>query len=229
MDTKDVFKQKLKEKGLPESLAELFQVSKPEDIDGVITTLNGLIPQQKPISNFDELIASNKDFQAEFDRRITKAIETRKEKIKLEVIESLKGTKQEQAPKTTENMTELTALQEQIKQLTQIVSNVVGQTEKQNKLSEAKEKFSKSKLPAHWINRVDVTNKEKNIDDQIKELQLDFDEIRQSTINEAVKNGEVPPVKTNGVISDTDLTAYIESKKVSANEKTENSSIIKYN
>ncbi|KAA4078763.1 hypothetical protein F3F49_15705, partial [Bacteroides ovatus] len=45
-----------------------------------------------------------------------------------------------------------------------------------------------SKLPAKWFNRIDV-NSETSVEDQIKELQEEFAEIKQSVIDDEVAGG----------------------------------------
>ena len=72
------------------------------------------------------------------------------------------------------------------------VSTVATTVTTSTKQASAKALFADSKLPAKWFNRIDV-NSETSVEDQIKELQEEFAEIKQSVIDDEVAGGDYKP------------------------------------
>ena len=86
----------------------------------------------------------------------------------------------------------LKAQQKQISELAASVSTVATTVTTSTKQASAKALFADSKLPAKWFNRIDV-NSETSVEDQIKELQEEFAEIKQSVIDDEVAGGGYKP------------------------------------
>lgn len=86
----------------------------------------------------------------------------------------------------------LKAQQKQISELAASVTTVASTVTTSTKQVSAKALFADSKLPAKWFNRIDV-NSETSVEDQIKELQEEFAEIKQSVIDDEVAGGDYKP------------------------------------
>ena len=86
----------------------------------------------------------------------------------------------------------LKAQQKQISELAASVSTVASTVTTSTKQVSAKALFADSKLPAKWFNRIDV-NSETSVEEQIKELQEEFAEIKQSVIDDEIAGGDYKP------------------------------------
>lgn len=86
----------------------------------------------------------------------------------------------------------LKAQQKQISELTATVSTVASTVTTSTKQATAKALFTESKLPGKWFNRIDV-NSETPVEDQIKELQEEYAEIKQSVIDDEIAGGDYKP------------------------------------
>ena len=86
----------------------------------------------------------------------------------------------------------LKAQQKQIEALTDTVGKVATTMATSTKQSSAKGLFESSKLPAKWFSRIDV-NSETSVEDQIKDLQEEYAEIKQSVIDDEIAGGDYKP------------------------------------
>ena len=86
----------------------------------------------------------------------------------------------------------LKAQQKQISELAASVSTVASTVTTSTKQASAKALFADSKLPAKWFNRIDV-NSETSVEDQIKELQEEYAEMKQSVIDDEIAGGDYKP------------------------------------
>ncbi len=80
----------------------------------------------------------------------------------------------------------------QIAALTTAVQGVTATISTSQKQGAAKGAFEASKLPAKWLSRIDV-NSEISIADQIKDLETEYAELKQSIINDEVEAGDYKP------------------------------------
>lgn len=80
----------------------------------------------------------------------------------------------------------------QIAALTTAVQGVTATISTSQKQGTAKGLFEAAKLPAKWLARIDV-NSETSIEDQIKELETEYSELKQSIINDEVEAGDYKP------------------------------------
>lgn len=81
-----------------------------------------------------------------------------------------------------------------IAQLTETVSGIAKGVQVSAKTGTAREQFTASKLPEKWFGRINVDS-ETSVEDQIKELQAEYTELRQAAINEQVESGAYKPSK----------------------------------
>lgn len=82
--------------------------------------------------------------------------------------------------------------QKQIKDLTDGITTLTKTVTDSGKTNSAKKLFDDAKLPEKWFKRVDV-NSETPVEDQIKELQEEYNEIRQGAVSEEVESGNYRP------------------------------------
>ena len=189
-------KAALKKAGIPEKYAAkvqaLFDIESEENLDNYIGLFkDNILP---------DLVSNEQGSQASIDAAIA-AYEKKHGLKDGKPIEATK-TKKTKKPKDDEEEDEdededfeglpasvvklLKAQQKQISELAASVSTVA------TKVTTSKALFADSKLPAKWFNRIDV-NSETSVEDQIKELQEEFAEIKQSVIDDEVAGGDYKP------------------------------------
>ena len=177
MDIKEKLKSELRNAGLNEGLADIIAVNDESHIKGAVESLQKL---NKP-SSLDDVL-KDPIFQSEFDKRISKAIETSKKKnVVLPVL-----------PVPDPEKDEVTKL---ILGLQKSVSDLQGQVSGNQQASAAKDLIGKSKLPdtfkTSWLSRID-TNSEASISEQISGLESEYDVLAQS-IADNTDIGGAPP------------------------------------
>lgn len=84
------------------------------------------------------------------------------------------------------------ANQKQIETLTKGFESLTKTIADSGKIESAKKLFDNAKLPEKWLKRIDV-NSEISVEDQIKELQEEYKEIRQGAVSEEVESGNYRP------------------------------------
>ena len=191
-------KDALKKAGIDEKYAgkvkALFQIEKEENLDNYIKLFkDNILP----------------DIQANEQTQQTSVEKAKKEAIEAyEKEHNLKDGKTIEQPKQDEDEFKdlspaakamVEAQNKQIKALTDTVSTLTSTVTTHTKKESAKALFGSSKLPEKWIDRIDV-NSEKPIEDQIKGLQEEYNEIRQSVIDKEVEDGHYSP--SNGKVAD---------------------------
>lgn len=82
--------------------------------------------------------------------------------------------------------------QKQIKDLTDGISVLTKTVTDSGKRNSAKKLFDDAKLPEKWFKRIDV-NSEISVEDQIKDLQDEYNEIRQVAVSDEVESGNYRP------------------------------------
>lgn len=149
----------------------------------------------KPLS-FDEWLASNKDYQAEFDRRTQKALGTQKDK--LEVLYSEKATEAEKLAKMTKEEKAQYLQQKQEKELAQREADIT----KRELMAEAKNTLAEKKLPAglaEVLNYADADSCNKSI----AAVEKAFQEAVEAAVQDKLKGG-TPPKKAPNGFTDTE-------------------------
>lgn len=106
------------------------------------------------------------------------------------------------APPEGENK-EIVKLREQISEMANLMSGLTKQVTVSQKVADAKAMFTKAQLPEKWFSRVDVTS-ETPVEDQIKALNDEYAELKQSVIDEQIRSGVVVPEISGGADKSVD-------------------------
>ena len=199
---RSTIKAALKKAGIPEKYAAkvqaLFDIESEENLDNYIGLFkDNILP---------DLVSNEQGSQASIDAAI--AAYEKQHGLKDGKPIATGKTKKTKKPKDDEEEDEdededleglpasvvklLKAQQKQISELAASVSTVASTVTTSTKQASAKALFTDSKLPAKWFNRIDV-NSETSVEDQIKELQEEFAEIKQSVIDDEVAGGDYKP------------------------------------
>ena len=191
----DAIKKGLKAAGVNEKYAvkvqKLFKIEKEEDIDTYIALFkDNILPDLESTSAIEK---AKKDAIAEYEKnnglKDGKPIKSAK-KTKKTVKSDDDDEDFKDLPASVVKL--LKAQQKQISELTASVSSVVSTVTTSTKQASARTLFADAKLPEKWFNRIDV-NSETSVEDQIKELQEEFAEIKQSVIDDEVAGGDYKP------------------------------------
>ena len=190
----DAIKKGLKAAGVNEKYAvkvqKLFKIEKEEDIDTYIALFkDNILPDLENTSSIEK---AKKDAIAELkDGKPIKSAKKTKKTVKSEDDDEEDDDEDfEDLPASVVKL--LKAQQKQISELTASVSSVVSTVTTSTKQASARTLFADAKLPEKWFNRIDV-NSETSVEDQIKELQEEYAEIRQSVIDDEVAGGGYKP------------------------------------
>lgn len=200
-------KAALKKAGIPEKYAAkvqaLFNIESEENLDNYIELFKeNILP---------DLTTNEQSSQTTIQAAVKAAIADYEKKNGLKdgrPIEPTKGKKGKRAKVADEDDEEedeedfgdlpasvaklLKAQQKQISELTAAVTTVTTTVTTSTKQASAKALFAESKLPGKWFNRIDV-NSETSVEDQIKELQEEYAEIKQSVIDDEIAGGDYKP------------------------------------
>ena len=106
------------------------------------------------------------------------------------------------APPEGENK-EIVKLREQISEMANLMSGLTKQVTVSQKVADAKAMFTKAQLPEKWFSRVDVTS-ETPVENQIKALNDEYAELKQSVIDEQIRSGVVVPEISGGADKSVD-------------------------
>ena len=197
----DLIKAACKTKGVPEKYAEriqkTFKIEKAEGMEAFVDLFkDNILPdlvsnEQGSQASIDAAIAA---YEKKYGLKDGKPIETTKtkktKKPKDDEEDEDEDEDLEGLPASVVKL--LKAQQKQISELAASVSTVATTVTTSTKQASAKALFADSKLPAKWFNRIDV-NSETSVEDQIKELQEEFAEIKQSVIDDEVAGGDYKP------------------------------------
>ena len=194
----DAIKKGLKAAGVNEKYAakvqKLFKIEKEEDIDTYVALFkDNILPDLEDTSAVEK---AKKDAIAEYEKnnglKDGKPVKKTKKTAKSEEDDEDEGKDEyfEGLPASVVKL--LKAQQKQISELAASVSTVATTVTTSTKQASAKALFADSKLPAKWFNRIDV-NAETSVEEQIKELQEEFAEIKQSVIDDEVAGGGYKP------------------------------------
>ena len=194
----DAIKKGLKAAGVNEKYAakvqKLFKIEKEEDIDTYVALFkDNILPDLEDTSAVEK---AKKDAIAEYEKnnglKDGKPVKKTKKTAKSEEDDEDEGKDEDFEGLPASVVKLLKAQQKQISELAASVSTVATTVTTSTKQASAKALFADSKLPAKWFNRIDV-NSETSVEDQIKELQEEFAEIKQSVIDDEVAGGGYKP------------------------------------
>ena len=194
----DAIKKGLKAAGVNEKYAakvqKLFKIEKEEDIDTYVALFkDNILPDLEDTSAVEK---AKKDAIAEYEKnnglKDGKPVKKTKKTAKSEEDDEDEGKDEDFEGLPASVVKLLKAQQKQISELAASVSTVATTVTTSTKQASAKSLFADSKLPAKWFNRIDV-NAETSVEEQIKELQEEFAEIKQSVIDDEVAGGGYKP------------------------------------
>ncbi len=199
----DAIKKGLKAAGVNEKYAvkvqKLFKIEKEEDIDTYIALFkDNILPD---LENTSAIEKAKKDAISEYEKsnglkdgKPIKSAKKTKKTVKSEEDDEEDDKDEDEdfegLPASVVKL--LKAQQKQISELAASVSTVASTVTTSTKQASAKALFADSKLPAKWFNRIDV-NSETSVEDQIKELQEEYAEIKQSVIDDEIAGGDYKP------------------------------------
>lgn len=197
----DAIKKGLKAVGVNEKYAakvqKLFKIEKEEDIDTYVALFkDNILPD---LENTSAVEKAKKDAIAEYEKnnglkdgKPVKPVKKTKKTAKSEEDDEDEDEDEDFEGLPASVVKLLKAQQKQISELAASVSTVATTVTTSTKQASAKALFVDSKLPAKWFNRIDV-NSETSVEEQIKELQEEFAEIKQSVIDDEVAGGDYKP------------------------------------
>lgn len=194
----DAIKKGLKAAGVNEKYAakvqKLFKIEKEEDIDTYVALFkDNILPDLEDTSAVEK---AKKDAIAEYEKnnglKDGKPVKKTKKTAKSEEDDEDEGKDEDFEGLPASVVKLLKAQQKQISELAASVSTVATTVTTSTKQASAKALFADSKLPAKWFNRIDV-NSETSVEEQIKELQEEYAEIKQSVIDDEVAGGGYKP------------------------------------
>lgn len=158
-------------------------------------------PQEKPPKTFEEIL-SNKDYQAEFDRRVQKALET--QRSKLEVLFDEKATEAEKLAKMTEKEKAQYLQQKKEKEMADREAAIT----KRELAAEAKNTLAEKKLPVSLAEVLNYSNADA-CKQSIEAVEKAFKEAVEASVEERLK-GDKPPKKAPSQ-DDADLAKQVEN------------------
>ena len=199
----DAIKKGLKAAGVNEKYAskvqKLFKIEKEEDIATYVALFkDNILPDLESTSTIEK---AKKDAISEYEKsnglkdgKPIKSAKKTKKTVKSEDDDEEDDKDEDEdfegLPASVVKL--LKAQQKQISELAASVSTVASTVTTSTKQASAKALFADSKLPAKWFNRIDV-NSETSVEDQIKELQEEYAEIKQSVIDDEIAGGDYKP------------------------------------
>lgn len=176
--------------GVPEKYAskiqKLFKIEKDEGISGYVQMYKDNILPDVEATEQTSQTATQKiiaDYEKKHNLKDGKVVEAKKDD---------KSEKPDVSGLSPEIKAIIDAQTVQIAALTSAVQGVTATISTSQKQGAAKGLFETAKLPAKWLARIDV-NSETPIEDQIKELQTEYLELKQSIINDEVEAGDYKP------------------------------------
>ena len=197
----DAIKKGLKAAGVNEKYAakvqKLFKIEKEEDIDTYVALFkDNILPDLGDTSAVEK---ARKDAIAEYEKnkglkdgKPIKPVKKTKKTAKSEEDDEHEDEDEDFEGLPASVVKLLKAQQKQISELTASVSTVASTLTTSTKQASARTLFAEAKLPDKWFNRIDV-NSETSIEEQIKGLQEEYAEIRQSVIDDEVAGGGYKP------------------------------------
>lgn len=150
-----------------------------ENENNVNTGANNEPAQQT--KTFDDIL-TNKEYQAEFDRRINKAIETSRTKWQADM-EAEKSEAEKLAKMKAEEK-----LQYELDKSNKERDNVIAELNAYKLKTEATEIATEKKLPISFLKNIDFRSvKAEELNDKIEEMSRDFQNELEKAVNEKLK------------------------------------------
>lgn len=195
-------KKALKKAGVPEKYAAkvkaLFNIESEENLENYVSLFkDNILPDLEASEQNNQDVANNAiaEYEKKHGLKDGKPIEGKgkkgkKNKTVVDDDDDDVDDDLDDLPPAFKKM--LQAQQKQIQTLTDNISTLTKTVSDSGKNASAKALFDTAKLPEKWFKRIDV-NSETSVEDQIKELQEEYKEIRQSAISDEVEAGNYRP------------------------------------
>ena len=197
-------KAALKKAGIPEKYAAkvhaLFNIESEENLDNYIELFKeNILPDLTANEQTSQTLIQTTIAEYEKKHGLKDGKPIEKSDYKGKKTEKAKNTDAEEEdeeenfgdlPPAIKKM--LKVQQKQIETLTDGITTLTKTVTDSGKASSAKKLFDDAKLPEKWFKRIDV-NSETSVEDQIKELQEEYTEIRQGAVSEEVESGNYRP------------------------------------
>ena len=157
--------------------------------------------QEEPPKTFDDILG-NKDYQAEFDRRVQKALET--QRSKLEVLFDEKATEAEKLAKMTEKEKAQYLQQKKEKEMADREAAIT----KRELAAEAKNTLAEKKLPVSLAEVLNYSDADA-CKQSIEAVEKAFKEAVEASVEERLKGDK--PLKKAPSQDDTDPAKQVEN------------------
>lgn len=195
----------LEAKGLGKGLADFITITEESEIEGVVAKA---IEALKPVEKTKEQKLADKEVQSEIDRRVTEALKKR---------DASEPPKKDDAPpsETSELLKELVSQNKLLaEKITAIESGKITDTKQQQaqKALQSSQVLTDS-LKEKWVNRIDL-NSDVSFEDQVKGLETEFSELRQTVVDSTPLSGSVPISTVNGKASDAEIDSIVGEFKI---------------
>lgn len=195
--------------GVPDAILERVAKKKSETLT-----------DEGQINSIVEGITLQNIFDSYGDFRATEATQSavsnyeKKYGIKDGKLADLAKTEDEEKQKEIEGLPEpvrkmFEAQSRQIAELTKTVQGAVSTVSTSKKQADAKVLFGNAKLPEKWLSRINVDS-EISIENQIKELQGEYAEIKQGIVNSTVEAGDYVPDTKGKEMTEKDWVTFMD-------------------
>lgn len=170
-----------------------------EQEEKVVTQEETTTKEEKPLT-FQELLESNKDYQKEFDRRMSKGIDTFKENYEKEYQQKLEAekTEAERLAKLTEEEKMKEALEKRDKRIAELEAKENARTLKDETIKILSEK----EIPISYIDLFDFTNMSaETIKNKIELLSSNLNRDKEAWLNKSLQQKPPTQNKDKGEIN----------------------------
>lgn len=171
--------------------------------------------EEPKAQTFDELLASNKDFQAEFDRKIAKALKTQETKLEKSYADQLAAQKTE-AEKLAKMNAEQKAQYEREKLSEELAEREANVTRRELR-AEAISQLGEKKLPLSLVDVLDFSSAEA-CTNSIDTVEKAFTEAVALGVKEATRGGKpITKAPEGGTVFTREQMANMSTEEINAN------------
>lgn len=215
-------------------LKSKFPGVKDATLDRIATNKVGTVTDETKLQsiadgvNVDIIIDSESDYRASQEAKSAskKAVTDYESKHKLKDGKAIEGPKKDPDPKPSEggdgdNEEKVPSWAKKLMSDNEELRNDLSQSKKDretsDKQSQAKELLKGSKIPEKlrekWLKRIDVNDEDTSLEDQVKELETEYLDLKQEHINSSEDGDDG---QSGGDASDGDIDGYLDDKFGSA-------------
>lgn len=191
----EILKKVLKEAGLSEDSDNFKTIYESKEFEVVKDKLDTELPE-----TFDQFLKLP-NMQSEFDKRQTQAVKTREDNLKKKF--DFKEKSGAEPEPNNELLEKFAKLEEKLEARDK-------QDLQKSKLVDAGKLLSEKKIPKSYLKHFDLDS-ETSLNDQLVNIEKDWDEVKQEYINANVKGGQLPTGGTSGKVTEEEAKAMAES------------------